>query len=161
MNPVGHNLPALNTKLTSHDKAFFFYITVELQKNAGKLCWTREQHDWNKPQSVQDHQSWQNGDIIFQWIDLPHTSVVLLGNPSETRRKREDGITGEGIFKEKVRLPGICPFIWFCMWGAGGPPLTIPSEGMLWPWGGCGGGPLWFIPPGPMGMFWVGGYRHI
>lgn len=46
---------------------------------------------------AQDHQSWQNGDIIFQWIDLPHSSVVLLGNPSEERkRKEEEGMRREG-----------------------------------------------------------------
>lgn len=89
------------------------------------------------------------------------SSVVLLGNPSEARTEGKEGERqGREILGGRVHLPGICPFIWFGMCGAGGPPLTIPSEGMLWPWGGWGGGPLWFIPPGPMGMFWVGGCRR-
>lgn len=70
-------------------------------------------------------------------------SFQLLSNP------------GVNVFEEKT-LPGIWPFIWFCMWGAGGPPPTIPSEGMLWARGG-GGAPLGFMPPGPRGRFWVGG----
>lgn len=49
-------------------------------------------------------------------------------------------------------LPGIWPFIWFCMCGAAGG----PSDGMLWPWGGCAGAPLWLMAP-DMPMFWVGG----
>lgn len=74
-------------------------------------------------------------------------------NWGKRRKRKERQGRGGG------HIPGICPFIWFCICGAGGPPLTIPSEGMLWPWGGWGGGPLWFMPPGPMGIFWVGGCR--
>lgn len=40
---------------------------------------------------VQDHQSWQMGDIILQQSDLLHSSVVLLGNPSETGTEGEEG----------------------------------------------------------------------
>ncbi|KAF3858219.1 hypothetical protein F7725_011420 [Dissostichus mawsoni] len=52
--------------------------------------------------------------------NLPHSSMVLLGNPRETwtegeegqREKRERrGREGEG----GGHLPGICPFIWFCI----------------------------------------------
>lgn len=50
------------------------------------------------------------------------------------------GNAGVNVLEEK-NLPGIWPFIWFCMCGAGGPPPTIPSEDMLWERGG-GGGPL-------------------
>lgn len=107
----------------------------------------------------------------FSSTSLPHTPVLLLGNTSEAktarkedtekeREKQELGILEDQAVQSAVHLPGICPFIWLGMCGAGGPLLTIPSEGMLWPCGGWGGGPLWFIPPGPIGMFWVGGYRN-
>ena len=37
------------------------------------------------------HQSKQMGDIILQQSNLPHGSVVLLGNPSETGTEGEEG----------------------------------------------------------------------
>lgn len=46
------------------------------------------------------------------------------------KEKDEGGMLRKGV-GVGGHLPGICPFIWFCMCGAGGPPLTIPSEGML------------------------------
>lgn len=44
------------------------------------------------------------GDIILKQSDLPHSSVVLLGNPSETGTKGKEGERKE----KKTRERSVC-----------------------------------------------------
>lgn len=55
------------------------------------------------------------------------------GLRGKKEKEKREGKTRTRDFRGEggVHLPGICPFIWLGMWGAGGPLLTMPSEGML------------------------------
>lgn len=77
----------------------FFLEHNEIYKFIAKqsIHWNKTQYlrrrgkPWSNEGQVQDHQRWQTGDIILQQSDLPHSSVVLLGNPSETGTEGEEG----------------------------------------------------------------------